>query len=199
MRMTATLLSALLPLVASSVQAAVFVFTDENGVAHYSNVPVDDRFRRVEDIRDDAPPAEPRAPLLHRSDRYSDLIEGAARADGLQPALVRAVLLVESGGDPKAISQKGAGGLMQLMPTTARQYGVRDIFDPEQNIRAGSHYLRDLAVRYRNDLQLMLAAYNAGPGAVDQHGGVIPPIKETLDYVPKVLQLYNQLLAAASK
>lgn len=201
MRIAAALLSAfLLPLAAWSVaRAEVFVFTDENGVAHYSNVPVDARFKRVDEIKDDLPPAEHPAPLLHRSDRYTDLIEGVARADGLQPALVRAVLLVESGGDPKAISQRGARGLMQLMPGTAKRYGVSDVFDPEQNIRAGSHYLRDLASRYSNDLKLMLAAYNAGPAAVDQNNGGIPPIKETLDYVPRVLQIYNQLLAAAVK
>jgi soluble lytic murein transglycosylase-like protein len=198
MRIAAALLSAsLLPLAALSVaRAEVFVFTDENGVSHYSNVPVDARFKRVDEIKDDLAPERP-ASLLHRTDRYTDLIEGVARADGLQPALVRAVLLVESGGDPKAISQKGASGLMQLMPSTAKRYGVSDVFDPEQNIRAGSHYLRDLASRYGNDLKLMLAAYNAGPAAVDQSGRVIPPIKETLDYVPRVLQIYNQLLGAA--
>jgi soluble lytic murein transglycosylase-like protein len=197
MRIAAALLSAFfLPLAAVPVaHAGVYVFTDENGVAHYSNVPVDERFKRVDEIKDDSAP-EQRVPLLHRSDRFTDLIEGAARQDGVHPALVRAVLLVESGGDPKAVSQKGARGLMQLMPSTAKQYGVSDLFDPEQNIRAGTHYLRDLATRYRNDMKLMLAAYNAGPAAVDQHGA-IPQIKETLDYVPRVMQLYNQLLAAS--
>ena len=82
---------------------------------------------------------------------------------------------------------------MQLMPATARRYGVNNAFDPEQNIQAGSRYLRDLVERYQNDLQLVLAAYNAGPEAVDRQGG-IPPFKETLEYVPRVLQIYHRLL-----
>jgi soluble lytic murein transglycosylase-like protein len=107
--------------------------------------------------------------------------------------LVAAVILAESGGDPRAQSKRGARGLMQLMPATARQYGVSNVFDPEENIRGGSRYLRDLLERYQNNLQLVLAAYNAGPEAVDQHGG-IPPFRETLEYVPRVLQIYHRLL-----
>jgi soluble lytic murein transglycosylase-like protein len=122
------------------------------------------------------------------------LIETAARSSGLEPALVKAVLVAESGADPQAVSPRGASGLMQLMPATARQYGVRDIFDPEQNIRAGTQYLRDLKHRYGNDLRLMLAAYNAGPGAVDQNHGVVPPFGETLEYIPRVLKIYQRLL-----
>jgi soluble lytic murein transglycosylase-like protein len=92
------------------------------------------------------------------------------------------------------VSKRGARGLMQLMPATARRYGVSNAFDPEQNIRGGSQYLHDLAERYQNDLELMLAAYNAGPEAVDRRGGRIPPFRETLEYVPRVLQIYHRLL-----
>ena len=188
----------LLPLLAvPAARADIFSYTDEVGTAHYSNVPVDSRFQRV--IRTEAQPARPQTVghLLRRSKAYADLIDVAAHAAGIEPDLVRAVLVVESGGDPAAVSPRGARGLMQLMPATARQYGVRDVFDPEQNIRAGSRYLRDLTDRYRNDLELTLAAYNAGPAAVDQHG-TIPPIKETLDYVPRVLQIYRALRDLAS-
>ncbi|MFL6605508.1 MAG: lytic transglycosylase domain-containing protein [Steroidobacteraceae bacterium] len=169
----------------------VFAFTDSQGIVHYSNVPADTRFELVL-----AAPREGQGPVpsLQRSAAYSHIIDGAALANRLEPALVTAVILAESGGDPRAVSKRGAGGLMQLMPATARQYGVQNVFDPEQNIRAGTRYLHDLAERYKNDLELMLAAYNAGPDAVDRQGGRIPPFRETLDYVPRVLQIYHKLL-----
>jgi soluble lytic murein transglycosylase-like protein len=192
------LLVALLPVtMAAPAHAGIFAFTDDQGTVHYSNVPVDTRFRPVISVPDAGRPTD--GQLLQRSEQYANMIEGAARANGLEPALVRAVLVAESGGDPHAISRRGARGLMQLMPATARRYGVRDVFDPEQNIRAGSHYLRDLIDRYSSDLELVLAAYNAGPAAVDQHGGSIPPIKETLQYVPRVLQIYEHLRDLARK
>jgi soluble lytic murein transglycosylase-like protein len=172
----------------------IFAFTDAQGVVHYSNVPVDQRFQLVLAASPgaDGKSSHPQAPL-DGSAVYSHLIDGAAAANRLEPALVKAVILAESGGDPRAVSKRGASGLMQLMPATARRYGVRNVFDPEQNIRGGSRYLRDLAERYQNDLELMLAAYNAGPEAVDRHGGRIPPFRETLEYVPRVLQLYHRL------
>jgi soluble lytic murein transglycosylase-like protein len=171
----------------------VFAFTDSQGIVHYSNVPTDTRFELVL-----AAPREgqglTQGPSLQRSAAYTHLIDGAALANRLEPALVTAVILAESGGDPRAVSKRGAGGLMQLMPATARQYGVNNVFDPEQNIRAGTRYLHDLADRYQNDLELMLAAYNAGPDAVDRQGGRIPPFRETLEYVPRVLEIYHRLL-----
>jgi soluble lytic murein transglycosylase-like protein len=172
----------------------IFAFTDAYGTVHYSNVPVDDRYEVVlaaEAVKSAA--SSNLGTLLRRSAQYSKVIETAARANRLEPALLQAVMVTESGGDPNALSRKGARGLMQLMPATARLYGVRNPFDPEQNIRAGSQYLRDLTDRYRNDLELVLAAYNAGPAAVDLYGGKIPPLKETLDYVPRVLRLYAHL------
>jgi len=181
-----------------TTSASIFAFTDEDGIAHYSNVPVDARYKLViAAAQEEAAPAPKVRDLLRKSQAYSGLIEGVARENRLEPALVRAVIVAESGCDPKAVSKRGARGLMQLMPATARQYGVRNVFDPEQNIRAGSQYLRDLTDRYQNDLELVLAAYNAGPAAVDQHGGRIPPWKETLEYVPHVLKIYRHLLQLA--
>jgi soluble lytic murein transglycosylase-like protein len=103
----------------------------------------------------------------------------------VSPALVAAMITVESHGDPSAISSSGAAGLMQLMPATAVTYGVSDRFNPEENVSGGCRYLHDLLVRYHNNVSLALAAYNAGPGAVDASGG-IPPFAETRAYVARV-------------
>jgi soluble lytic murein transglycosylase-like protein len=118
------------------------------------------------------------------------LAEEAARRHGLDPALVRAVVAVESGFQPGAVSPKGAQGLMQLMPATARELGVADPFDAAANLDGGSRYLRSLLARYAGDLPKALAAYNAGMGAVARHGGV-PPYAETRRYVQKVLGRYQ--------
>jgi soluble lytic murein transglycosylase-like protein len=175
--------------------ATIFAFTDAQGTVHYSNVPVDTRYQVVIETAHEGLTAgtAPLGPLLRKSAQYSKVIETAARASRLEPALVQAVMVAESGGDPNALSKRGARGLMQLMPATARLYGVRNVFDPEQNVRAASQYLRDLTDRYQNDLELVLAAYNAGPTAVDLSGGKIPPLRETLDYVPRVLRIYSRL------
>lgn len=118
-------------------------------------------------------------------------LERAARRHGLDPALLRALVEVESGGDPRALSAKGAKGLTQLMDSTAAELGVSDPFDPEQNLNGGAAYLRRLIDRYRGDLRLALAAYNSGPGAVDQRGDV-PPYPETQRYVRSVLERYRR-------
>jgi soluble lytic murein transglycosylase-like protein len=109
--------------------------------------------------------------------------------------LLRAVIVVESGFDVDAVSRAGAQGLMQLMPETARAYGVVDPFNARENLQAGALYLRDLIDRYDQDYELVLAAYNAGESAVAKFGGRIPPYAETLHYVPKVLGLYNRLIS----
>jgi soluble lytic murein transglycosylase-like protein len=119
------------------------------------------------------------------SARWDDIVMAHAQRHSLRPELVRAVIQVESGYNPRATSPKGAMGLMQLMPATARALGVRDPYDPEDNIRGGTAYLRKLLDKYDGNEELALAAYNAGPGAVDRYGNV-PPYRETRDYVRKV-------------
>jgi hypothetical protein len=116
---------------------------------------------------------------------YDRFIEKVAADNGLDPALVKAVASVESGFDPRAVSAKGARGVMQFMPATAKRYGVKDLHDPYESIRGGAEHLRDLLDEFDGDLSLALAAYNAGSGAVKRHGGV-PAYRETQDYVRKV-------------
>lgn len=125
--------------------------------------------------------------------RDSDLetkIARYARAQGLSPRLVQAVVQVESGYNPRALSNKGAMGLMQLMPDTARELGVTDAYDPDQNLRGGTRYLWQQIRRFQGNLELALAAYNAGPTAVARYGGV-PPYQETRRYIAKVMSLYS--------
>jgi soluble lytic murein transglycosylase-like protein len=118
------------------------------------------------------------------------IVADNARSTGLSPKLIAAVIATESGGDPAAVSRAGAEGLMQLMPGTAASYGVTNPFDPEENVSGGSRYLRDLLVRYHHHLRLALAAYNAGPGAVDAVHGV-PSYPETRAYVSRVTAALN--------
>ncbi|MFM0341062.1 lytic transglycosylase domain-containing protein [Paraburkholderia fungorum] len=127
----------------------------------------------------------------------SPMIAEAARAANLDSALLMAVIDVESGGNPQAVSPKGATGLMQLMPGTGARHGASDLFDPRQNIAAGARYLKQL-MRQFGDLQLALAAYNAGEGAVQKYGGQIPPYAETMSYVPKVIAQYKRYQDATS-
>lgn len=127
--------------------------------------------------------------LLSAKGDFEALIVAASARHGLSADLVRAVIKVESNFNPNAISSAGAKGLMQLMDETAKSLGVHDPFDPAQNIEAGASFLRRMLDRYGN-ISLALAAYNAGPGAVDRHGG-IPPYAETQQYVKRVLELYG--------
>ena len=122
---------------------------------------------------------------------FDGMIEAAADRYGLDSALLKAVVQVESGFSPSAISGSGAKGLMQLMDNTARQMGVIDSFDPAQNIKGGARFLREMLDRFGGDTARALAAYNAGPGAVDRWGG-IPPYKETQAYIPRVLDLRDK-------
>jgi hypothetical protein len=125
-------------------------------------------------------------PLLARpAAAYESLIREHSSREGVRPDLVRAVIQVESGFNARAVSPRGAKGLMQLMPATAAQFGVRNVFDPAENIRAGVGYLRSLLDRYNNE-ELALAAYNAGPGAVDRYDSQVPPYRETKDYVERI-------------
>lgn len=131
------------------------------------------------------------AALRARAQGYEPLITKHAKAHGVPAALVSAVMRVESCYDSRAVSRVGARGLMQLMPDTAKQLGVRNSFDADQNIGGGVRYLSQMLKRFDNNLKLALAAYNAGPGAVEKHKG-IPPFKETQNYVVRVLKHYPQ-------
>lgn len=121
------------------------------------------------------------------------VIRPAAAKYDLDPNLVAAVIWAESSGDPNAVSKKGAQGLMQLMPATARELGVSNVLDPGQNVDGGSHYLRRMLDAHDGDLSLALAAYNAGPDAVRKYGGV-PPYRETKDYIGRVMRVYERAL-----
>lgn len=180
--------------------ADIYSFTDERGVTHYSNVPSDGRYQVL--LRNAPAVSEAGAPIspamLARSARFDPIIEDAAAESQIEADLLRAVIVVESGFDPKAVSPKGARGLMQLMPATARAYGARDASDPAQNVRAGARYLAELIARYESDLELALAAYNAGETAVERHGGRVPPFAETRRYIPKVMRVYDSLTGTSS-
>lgn len=139
-----------------------------------------------DEVLEEIPPADAANGIAD----FQRLVADAARRHGLDPALVMAVVGVESGFQPQAVSPKGARGLMQLMPGTARDLGVADPFDPAANLDGGSRYLSSLVARYDGDLAKALAAYNAGMGAVARHGGV-PPYAETRRYVGKVLGQYQ--------
>lgn len=125
-----------------------------------------------------------------RREQLWPMVREIAAFHGLDPNLVDLVIRMESGYNTRAVSHKGAQGLMQLMPGTAAMYGVSDVFDPRENIQAGVRYLRDMLQRYNSNLTLALAAYNAGPGAVDRHGGV-PPFRETRNYVDSIMSAYQ--------
>ena len=198
-------LSVLALLLAANAEAAsgdIFAFTDGAGVTHYTNVPIDGRYRLVAAAPPEASvvasPVAARREIdwAARAGTYNHMIDRAAKKSALQPALLRAVIAIESAFNPRAVSSAGAQGLMQLHPDTARRYGVGDSFDPEQNVGGGARYLSDLMHRYHNNLELVLAAYNAGEQAVDRFGRQIPPFRETQAYVPAVLRLYRQFLAS---
>jgi soluble lytic murein transglycosylase len=191
-----------LALLASPAGAgSVYQFEDEQGVVHYTNVPSDPRYGFVR--TDPEPPRSGGAPTDPRSASASDsgalsrglrafgqIIRSTAERYGVDTRLVEAVVQVESAGNPMAVSPKGARGLMQLMPERAVELGVRDSFDPRQNVDGGVRHMRDLLQRFGGDVTLALAAYNAGESAVRAHGG-IPPYTETREYVKRVRAVYE--------
>jgi soluble lytic murein transglycosylase-like protein len=131
--------------------------------------------------------------MLARAAQYDAIIERAAASAAVEPNLLRAVIVVESGFNSRAVSKRGAVGLMQLMPATASRFGVSNLFDPKENVHAGASYLKFLMDRFGHNVRLALAAYNAGEQAVDRNGGQIPPFSETMAYVPKVMKIYRML------
>jgi soluble lytic murein transglycosylase-like protein len=171
--------------VAAPAHAQIYTWRDANGHLVLSNRPAgggDPTYvvARAASVR----ATRPVAPTRGRE--YEALITEHAQLNGVRADLIRAVVQVESAFNPAAKSVKGALGLMQLMPATIQQFGVKNPLDPQENIRAGVAYLRQLLDRYRNDEQLALAAYNAGPGAVDRHGQSVPPYAETQQYIARV-------------
>jgi len=177
-------------LAAGSASAGFYRYTDADGVVHFSDAPVDERYRWMKPERHEGlaitPPSGTRGP----SERgYDGLIQRLARRHGVQPALVKAVIAAESNFQPMAVSRVGAQGMMQLMPRTAAELGVERPFGVIENIDGGVRYLRLMLDRY-GDVVRALAAYNAGPGAVDRYKGV-PPYKETQAYVKRVLEYYR--------
>jgi soluble lytic murein transglycosylase-like protein len=163
----------------------LYRFIDEDGVVHFSNVPSDPRYVAVKRIGKRSGGWKPR-----NITAYDDLIADAATSHGVPAALVKAVIAAESNFDPRARSPKGAQGLMQLMPQTARFLRVADAYDVQQNVDGGTRYLARMVDRY-GDWSRALAAYNAGPEAVDRYRG-IPPYRETREYVRRVLSYYRR-------
>jgi soluble lytic murein transglycosylase-like protein len=174
---------------ADPAQAQIYSWRDASGTLVLSDKPRPDGLgdmttyavRGAAAIRTTAQPKDTR-----QQGRFDDLIEEHARLHGVSPDLVRAVIQAESGFNPNAISPKGAMGLMQLMPATARELGVANPFHPAENIRGGVSYLARLLAKYDQNVELALAAYNAGPASVERYGNAVPPYKETRNYVSKI-------------
>src|SRR5713101_6726940 len=186
---------ALLLLGAVPVSAETYRFVETDGTVHFTNTPTDPQYRRL-GFTSGTERGWLQLPLPDLAPYAREIREAAARY-GVEEGLIKAVIRVESGFNSRAVSPKGARGLMQLMPGTASMLGVRDSFDPRQNIDGGVRHLRGLIDRFGSDLKLALAAYNAGEQAVVTHGG-IPPYRETRDYVSRILGLFVPAPAVAA-
>jgi soluble lytic murein transglycosylase-like protein len=181
-----------------ALAGGIYKYVESDGTVVYTNVPPGRRTaqaRRIDGEFRPAPTVTTPAKVSDNSKKamteFDEMIIAAARRYKMPPNLVRAVMHAESAFDPTAVSSVGASGLMQLMPTTAREMYVKDIFDVKENIEGGVRYLRVLANEFDGDMVKMVAAYNAGPDAVKKYGGV-PPYAETQAYVKKVIALYFQ-------
>ena len=176
-------LGLILFLITTPVCADIYMYLDSDGILHFTNTPTSSHYKLY--IKE-KPKKSPREAAM---DRYDHIIKEAAYISGVSFALIKAMIRVESNFDHKAVSRKGAMGLMQIMPKNFKALDIDDPFDPRENIIGGSMYFQQMFDRYEGKLPLALAAYNAGPTAVDRNHG-IPPIKETEDYVKKVMNYY---------
>src|SRR3970040_281457 len=180
-----------------AAEAAVYIYELPDGSRLVTNYPINNKNYRAVHISEDFHgigrlAAQKNSPVFRESpSTYDRLIRRYSEEHGVEFALVKAIMQAESAFNPYAVSHKGARGLMQMMPETARRYGVRDIYNPVENIRAGVQHLKFLSGMFNNKLYLVIAAYNAGENAVKQHQG-IPPYAETQYYVRKVLQYHRQ-------
>ena len=179
-----------------NAHAQIYAWRDVNGTLVLSDRKLNDGAMTY--VVPETPDIRATTPMASATvrEQFEPLIREHAARHALRVELVRAVIQVESGYNPSARSPKGAMGLMQLMPATARQLGVRNAYDPDENIRGGCAYLRQLLDRYQGNEELALAAYNAGSEAVDRHGNAVPPYRETRDYVSKVSRLTDAQRAA---
>ena len=166
------------------VQADIFRYIDENGVMHFTNAPTSSiqKYRLFLKER-------PVITRRYSTEKYDNLISDASERYGVSFPLLKAIIKAESDFDPLAVSKKGATGLMQIMPQNFKSLGIKDPFDPWQNINAGARYFKQMFDRFNGKLSLSLAAYNAGPTAVDRYK-TIPPYEETEEYVRRVLKYY---------
>ncbi len=166
------------------VEADIYRYIDENGVMHFTNVP-------TSSIQNFKLFLKEKPQITHRysTEKYDALISDASERHGVSFPLLKAIIKAESDFDPHAVSKKGATGLMQIMPENFKPLGIRDPFDPWENINAGARYFKQMYDRFKGKLALSLAAYNAGPTAVDRYK-TIPPYEETEEYVRRVLKYY---------
>jgi soluble lytic murein transglycosylase-like protein len=178
----------LLLLMVTPVRADIYRYEDDEGIVHFTDAPTDRRFKIF--MRDLKKDKQLRTKLQFSSSvnpaEYDSIISSCATKYGVNPCLIKAVIHAESGYNPNAVSRKGASGLMQLMPGTARSLKVSNSFDPQDNVEGGVKYLRFLLDTFRGDVSLAVAAYNAGLNKVARYGG-IPPYNETRTYVNRVL------------
>jgi soluble lytic murein transglycosylase-like protein len=162
---------------------------EADGTVIFTNIPTTSGYTMVYDeYEEDYVTYET---YYYSTSSYDDIVNNAALIYGVDPALIKAVIKTESNFDPCAVSNKGACGLMQLIPETASRFGVTDVFDPKANIYGGTQYLSWLTTYFKGDLKLVLAAYNAGEHAVEKYNNQIPPYKETINYVKKVFKFLD--------